>query len=98
MRCIHLVWTKYYVTDGLGVKMHGLPLVYIYIYVHDNCSALLSVALSHYIVPSVASFSKVLRRNTMNLTTHGSCLVHYVRLFLLTDFGVNAASPLHPYA
>lgn len=45
MRCIHLVWTKYYVTDGLGVKMHGLPLVYIYIYVHDNCATASGVQL-----------------------------------------------------
>lgn len=38
MRCINLVWTieeyeEYYVMDGLGVKMHGLPLVYRYIYI-----------------------------------------------------------------
>lgn len=52
------------------------------IYVHDNCSALLSVALSHYVVPSVPSFSKVLRRNAMNLTTHAAVPV----LFIKWDF------------
>lgn len=79
MRCIHLVWTKYYVTDDPGVKMHGLPLVYTYIYVHDNCSALLSVTLLHYVVLSVASFSKVLRRNTKNLTAHAAVPVLFIK-------------------
>lgn len=26
MRCVNLWWTKYNVTDGLGVKLHALPL------------------------------------------------------------------------
>lgn len=81
MRCIHLVWTKYYVTDCLGVKMHGLPLVYIYICTWQLFSSTLCglVALRHAVCPS---FSKVLRRNTMNLTTHAAVPV----LFIKWDF------------
>lgn len=60
---------------------------YIYICTWQLChskwsSALLSVALSHYVVLSVASFSKVYRQNTMNLTTHVAVPV----LFIKWDF------------
>lgn len=85
------MWTieeyeEYYVMDGLGVKMHGLPLVYIYIYIYmymtivpqqvEFSSTLCGLVALRPAVCRVFQQSLASEHNELDNTRGGSCLVH----------------------